>query len=103
MDGIANVDRGAEFHFESAKSQHSSFEYSQLISLSDGIAGGQHSVGDALAHERRLAVFGVGVHGVKVAGEGGELHQVGFGDGAAAGSHFDADFKLFKIQTARAV
>src|SRR5688500_19699799 len=84
MGRIADKYRQTEFHFEAAESQHRFFHKSKLIGLPDSVAEAQHTVGDALAHLVRLHIFGVKVHRVEITGEGAELDDIGFGDGAAA-------------------
>jgi len=50
-----------------------------------------------------LAVFGIRVHGIVVAGQSGELHQVRFRDGTASAAHGLANFKLLEVQPARSI
>ena len=89
-DGEFNVERvadengQAEFHLQPAKSDDGAFHEAKLVRLPNGVAEREHAMGDALPEGRAFHVFGVGMHGVVVARQPGELDNVGFGDGAPA-------------------
>ena len=56
----------------------------------------------ALAEELALAVFGVGVDQVVIAGKGGKVDDIGLGDGATGTFDAIAHLEFVEIEPARA-
>lgn len=100
---VADFERALEFHIQFAERDDGAFQDAQLPDESNRKRQTQHAVRDAFAKHCRLAIFRIGVHGIRVPRQAREIYNIRFGDGAARRNDFLPDLEILKISAAWSV